>query len=290
MQSISKILVPTDFSDRSLSILPYVRTFSQRYGAEVLLLHVVDPVYGIPETGITPAAIIPVPKWLFKQSSAQVETFGARELKGSPVRRFVYEGDIGTQIAETARAEGVGLVIVPTHGRGIFRRFLLGSVTAKVLHDADCPVLTGTHAQEHAHPNPAAISKIACYVDLTPQNSRVLDVAAGTAQAFGAALAIVHVIPRFNAAVRRALPGDVSDQLKEVVKGEIARINLVSPVENPDVSIEEGEVADAVCRFAKSSNADLLCIGRGSHSGEVERLAATTYAVIRQSPCPVLSV
>ncbi len=37
---------------------------------------------------------------------------------------------------------------MPTHGYGPFRRFILGSVTAKVLHDADCPVWTGVHLEE----------------------------------------------------------------------------------------------------------------------------------------------
>jgi len=41
--------------------------------------------------------------------------------------------------------------MMPTHGLGGFRRFLLGSVTAKVLHDADCPVWTGVHLERAPH-------------------------------------------------------------------------------------------------------------------------------------------
>jgi nucleotide-binding universal stress UspA family protein len=48
-----------------------------------------------------------------------------------------------------ALAENASLIILPTHGYGPFRRFLLGSATAKVLRDADCPVLIGAH-MEHA--------------------------------------------------------------------------------------------------------------------------------------------
>jgi nucleotide-binding universal stress UspA family protein len=36
-------------------------------------------------------------------------------------------------------------VDLPTHGLGAFRRSLIGSITAKVLHDAECPVWTGVH-------------------------------------------------------------------------------------------------------------------------------------------------
>ena len=61
-----------------------------------------------------------------------------------------------------------------THGRGVFRRFLIGSVTAKVLHDVDCPVLTGAHTQQHADGSATGISNIACAMDFSPQSEQIL--------------------------------------------------------------------------------------------------------------------
>ena len=58
---------------------------------------------------------------------------------------------------------------MPTHGYGIFRSMLLGSVTAKVLHDAACPVWTGVHVEE-TPPNSAAFERILCAVDLTDKS------------------------------------------------------------------------------------------------------------------------
>lgn len=287
MQPISPILVPTDFSDRSLGMVPRVKAFSERYDAEVILLHVVDPVYVIPETGISPPAIIPVPRWLFEQKAAQLETFATADLAGLPARRLIYEGDPESQIAATAQSEHVGLVIMPTHGRGIFRRFLIGSVSAKVLHDVDCPVLTGTHAQEHAHTTLAAISNIACAIDLSPESEQILTCAVNLAEVFAATLRIVYVVPRWDPKLRAALSSDLSDQVKEIVKGELAKMRPDPAVQDPEVSIEEGEVTQGVCHFAKCSGADLLIVGRGSHT---ERLRTNTYDIIRQSPCPVLSV
>lgn len=60
--TISRILVPVDFSDRCLGMMPYDRVFSERYDAEVILLHVVDPIYTIPATGISPPVIMPEPR------------------------------------------------------------------------------------------------------------------------------------------------------------------------------------------------------------------------------------
>lgn len=287
MQPISRILVPVDFSDRSLEILPYVKTFARHHNSEIILLHVVDPVYVVPETGISAPAIIPMPQWLFEQKAGQLETFAAAELAGLLVRRLIFEGDPETQIAAAAKSEDVGVVAMPTHGRGLFRRFLIGSVTAKVLHDVACPVLTGTHAQERAHANQTDIKRIACAIDLSSYNDAVISAALSLAASFGAKVGIVHVVPRWAPDQRAALSSDLSDQLKELVRGEIARLDGAPLGAEPDISIEEGGITDGVCRFTRSCDADLLIIGRGSHT---ERLRTNTYAIIRQSPCPVLSI
>jgi nucleotide-binding universal stress UspA family protein len=225
---------------------------------------------------------------VFDERSAQLETFAGPALTGLPVRRFIYEGDPESQIAATAQSEHVGLVIMPTHGRGVFRRFLIGSVTAKVLHDVKCPVLTGAHTQEHAGGNAPGISNIACAIDPSRQSEEILTAALSLAEVFHATLRIVHVVPRWDPNLRADSSSGLSDQLKEIVKNQMAKMRPVSAVDNPEISIEEGEVAHGVAHFAKSSGADLVVIGRGS--GEAERLKTNTYSIVRQSPCPVLSV
>ena len=59
----------------------------------------------------------------------------------------VAEGDPGSRIVEAARASGFDLIMMPSRGRGTFRSALLGSVTAKVLHDAECAVWTAAHTE-----------------------------------------------------------------------------------------------------------------------------------------------
>jgi nucleotide-binding universal stress UspA family protein len=170
---ISRILVPVDLSDRCLNMLPYVRALAQRYAAEVVLLHVVNPIYVIPETGISAPVILSVPESYFTEKARALEGFAVAELRDLPVRRIAYEGDPETQIAAFVQSEDIQLVVMPTHGYGMFRRFLLGSVTAKVLHDVNCPVLTGVHAPAHSSVNDVRISTLVCGVDL---NSHTCDV------------------------------------------------------------------------------------------------------------------
>lgn len=271
-------------------MMPYVKAFSQRYGAEIILLNVVDPVYVIPETGISPAALISLPKWLLEQRAAQLENFAAADLSGLPVRRLSYEGDPESQIVATAQSESVDLVIMATHGHGVFRRFLIGSVAAKVIHDLDCPVLTGTHTQERAYPNPAGLENIVCALDLNPESEQILAWAVYVAEVFAASLRIVYVAPGSDPKLDAGASGKSRDQVREVMTAEIAKIRPASALPNPEIFIEQGEVAQAVCHFAEDRGAELLVVGRASRTEQAERLNTNTYAIIRQSPCPVLSV
>ena len=56
------------------------------------------------------------------------------------------------------------------------------------------------------------------------------------------------------------------------------------------IYIQEGEAQKTVCSFAKGVGADVLVIGRGPQDRMAGRLTTQAYAIIRQSPCPVISV
>jgi nucleotide-binding universal stress UspA family protein len=146
MPTIARILVPVDFSEHSLKVMPFVRRLAEKYGSEVILLHVFNPVYVIPETGISGLIEAPLPGQAFKNSGERLESFASAELAGLTVRRLAYEGEPETQIAATAETEDVQLVIVPAPGHSALRDFLLGSITARILEDVRRPVLTAGHS------------------------------------------------------------------------------------------------------------------------------------------------
>jgi nucleotide-binding universal stress UspA family protein len=58
--------------------------------------------------------------------------------------------------------------------------------------------------------------------------------------------------------------------------------------------VQNGEIAPSICSFAERIGAKILAVGRGrGHAAEGAtggRLVTNTYSIIRQSPCPVLSV
>src|SRR5580765_2508864 len=82
---------------------------------------------------------------------------------------------------------------MPTHGYGPFRSLLLGSVTAKVLHDTECPVWTAPHMEQPLS-GPITGNNVLCAIDATPQSSALIQWATEYAELIGAQLRLVHVV------------------------------------------------------------------------------------------------
>ena len=157
-------------------------------------------------------------------------------------------------------------------------RLILGSTSAKVLHDADCPVWTGVHL-ENARPLEAvACERIVCAVDLGPSSARVLGWARHLAEEYQAELTLVHVSRGSETRDGPSLARQSLERLQEEVGSRAA------------VRVGVGDVPKAVGHLAGELKADLLVIGRKAESGILGRLDMTAYTIIRQSPCPVVSV
>ena len=74
-----------------------------------------------------------------------------------------------------------------------------------------------------------------------------------------------------------------------MARGDVEKLKAEAKINKASIYIQEGDIAKEVCCFARSIGADLLVIGRGPHDAD-GRLRSNAYAIIRQAPCPVLSV
>ncbi|HEY3453817.1 MAG TPA: universal stress protein [Bryobacteraceae bacterium] len=290
MLPISRILFPVDFSDHCHEVLAYVKVFAAKYKSEIILLHVVNPLVAIPDIGILFPTALPLPEWLRSRQAEKLEFFGKEELEGFPVRRLLVEGEPEEQIVATAQAEKAQLVVMPTRGYGRLRRFLIGSTTAKALHDLDCPVLTLSHSKPPREENTHGIATIACAVDVGPHSSDVLAWAARLACDFQSRLSIVHAVPPLDPTLRIVVSSNLEGQMKARLRRDIERIQSTLGMNNSTICIDEGKVAETVCSYANSIAADLLVVGRGAKGSEHGRFGKHAYSIIRESYCPVLSV
>ncbi|MBM3749543.1 MAG: universal stress protein [Acidobacteria bacterium] len=289
MPTLAKILVPVDFSERCLGAARYAKALAARFQSEITLLHVLEPMryeFSTLEFGGTVMNDLLANRT--EQARRQLDAFLTRELAGAQVRRVLADGAPAETIVRYAQSGRADAIAMPTHGYGPFRRFILGSVTAKVLHDADCPVLTGVH-MEQAAAETIAFRTVMCALDLGPQSRRALEWAAGVAAALGARLALLHAVPCVEVRPGECFDREATERLAREVRDKLEELaeNLAPDAE---IIIDGGDPPKVVCRNAERAQADLLVIGRGSAAGIFGRLRTNAYAIIRQSPCPVVSV
>jgi nucleotide-binding universal stress UspA family protein len=223
------------------------------------------------------------------QARKDLDSHMAAELGGLHVTRVLLEGDPARKIVEFAHAEGIDLILMPTHGYGPFRRLVLGSVTAKILHDADCPVMTGIHLEESPPMEAITFRRVLVAIDLGPQSPRALEWAAWLASATGAVLTLIHVTPSLEGRSGEYFDPKWRENLARQAEEEVARVAGQLGAA-PEVLIRNGDAPGVICSAAEKLSADLLVIGRGSAAGVFGRLRTNAYSIIRQSPCPVVSV
>jgi nucleotide-binding universal stress UspA family protein len=289
MGSLSRILLPVDFSERSVAAARYARSMAEYFGSEILLLHVLTPPqYEFGALQIGGSMLEELYRGRAQQAAAELHAFLAAEWAGVTVERAVVEGDPAGKIVEYARRRSVDIIMMPTHGFGPYRRFILGSNTAKVLHDAECPVWTCAHIEQVSGAAALPPRAIVCAVDLGSESSRTLFWAAALALECGARLTLFH------ATAGDADIGDDSEvnwriDVREAAERELLRLRGFVHAE-ADLLIEPGEPAKVICAAAARLQADALVIGRGSAAGLFGRLRTNAYAIIRQAPCPVVSV
>lgn len=288
MPLISKILFPVDFSPSSTAMAEYVRRAAALMGAQVALLHVANlashnafDLYArsIPEIWEEHQGIV----------REQLDAFLTTHFPLADCPRILAAGDPAAEIARTAREGSFDLIIMPTHS-GAFRQMLLGSTTAKVLDAADCPVLTSKHAVTVA-PRPIDHREWLCAVGLSSNSEKILRYAARGASEAGAHLSILHAVQGQDPKLPISLNLEEAVQSAEL-RAAAERINDLQQAAGTHfpARIAVGSVKDALLLAARQSDADALIIGRGQRSGSRGRLRDLTYAVVRDSPFPVLSV
>jgi len=273
MPLIKKILFPVDFSDACGGAARYVEAFASKFGAEIMLLHAVSKE---------------------QQHAAQekLDAFLASELKPFATHRVCAEAehDPSQAIAEAVRSWNPDLVAMPTHGLGFFRRHLLGSVTTKMLHDLRCPVWTSVHAESAPSLERIQCRKILCSVDLAESSRHILEWAASLASEYQANLGIVHATVAADAL---AAGWHLREEFAHYASAQATlRIDaLQNDVgTKADVFIKPGTAKAIVASAAREFDADLLIIGRHGKTGVVEDLFPNATSILREAPCPVISI
>jgi nucleotide-binding universal stress UspA family protein len=286
MLAIKHILFPIDFSERCCGATPFVGAMAQRFGAKITLISVAAPYWYAGDPGVPMVVDMDEVKEQLENRLAKSLT---QEFRDFEVQRVVDIGEPGEAITRFAQTEGVDLIMMPTHGYGPFRSFLLGSVTSKVLHDASCPVWTGAHIEEAPQKEHVACRNVLCAVDGTPKSVPLMEWSAEFARHRGGSLRLVHVIGGVQGWPERQLNREFEETMRKDAKVVIERLQRTVGMDAP-LCVAVGDVAAAVREEARRHGTDLLVIGRGLLNETFGRLRTHSYSIIRQAPCPVISI
>jgi nucleotide-binding universal stress UspA family protein len=289
MPRFDRILFPVDFSERSRAAAPFILSMAQRYKSKVVALHALQPPPPLYAGMNTVYPEVYDFAGLSADLRVELEKFAETELPKVNVTCVVEMGDPAAVITEFAESENISLIAMPTHGYGAFRRALLGSVTAKVLHDAKIPVWTAAHAPEpshRAHPQPR---HILCALDLKPESRHTLEFAIDLAADADASVELLHVAPEGELEPLKS-ESRLRDLLIDAARSKLVKIREDAGATDVEMVLAGGSVADMVRDMAIKKRADLVVIGRGCIQQGMGRLRANSYAIIREAPCPALSV
>lgn len=137
---LRSILVPMDFSPESLKALKYAIPFAEQFGAELILLNVVEP---LPFADLSAFPLALENEQVVSACQAKLETIARHKSlpRGLVSKTLIRQGQSFQEITETARKLKVDLIIISTHGYTGLKHALLGSTAERVVRHAPCPVL-----------------------------------------------------------------------------------------------------------------------------------------------------
>jgi nucleotide-binding universal stress UspA family protein len=156
--TFTKILAATDFSDDSNYALGFAEELARRFGAEITVLHVDQPLAPVMVSELNPGFDFgPMSRLAEEQRSmalAVLEKTSARlRDAGMKARGILKVGAPFLEIIHTAQAENFDLIVLGTHGHTGLAHVLMGSVAERVVRKAPCPVLTVRHPErKFKHP------------------------------------------------------------------------------------------------------------------------------------------
>jgi nucleotide-binding universal stress UspA family protein len=177
-------------------------------------------------------------------------------------------------------------------------RFVLGSVTEKVLRKATCPVLTvPPSVLEPAATAPLLFARILCAVDFSEPSMKALSYALSIAQEADAQLLVLHVLEGLHTEELTAYPDfDLSRFIQRMEADALARLHSAIADEariwcKPVELLETGKVYREILRVARERDVHLIVLGvHGRNPVDLMLLGSTTHHVVRAASCPVLTL
>ena len=317
-----KIMCAIDFSDFSNIILSYGKALASEFDSKLCLCHVVQGTLMV-SSHITPYLdYAGIESQRIEHARDRLEKMA--EEFGIDCEVMISAGNPADEIERTARENNFDMVIAATHGGSGMKRFLIGSVTNRLVKILSCPLMV-LHSRENHLVSQVEdgikLKRILVGCDFSQDSKLAFDYALSLAQEFQAQLYLAHVIrPTEQIELTSAdyiklqegdyigwNRSDYIDLQKKAIdedfqkKGPLLnrlekQLSSMVPEDcrnwcSPVTILLEGQPYKELIDYAEKKEVDMIIIGVHGHSIlEQFLVGSTTDRVISQASCPVLMV
>ncbi len=291
-----RLLFTADFSPYTEKLMGCVEELVNVGMREMVLLHVIEAKreaeYG--------EALNPAYESMLEAAKEKMEALeSGLSKRGYVVKTVIESGDPATRILETARAEKASVIFLGAHGKGLVNRFLLGSVSEKVLKLADRPVMVQQsrivgEGEDYSLENVCAslLSKVLIANDFSEYAEHIKPVLADFTRSVCAPVVLLHVQEG-----RTGTGRDAAVRLgKQEAREEMGKLqeyfaSMEEYCENVDSVVVVGDPATRIMEIVEDVNASMIVMGAFGKRGVLgDLLGSVTERVVRRSEVPVLVI
>ncbi|HET8529197.1 MAG TPA: universal stress protein [Gaiellaceae bacterium] len=262
-----RILVPLDGSALAEAALPPARSFAERLGATLVLLHVLErepprEVHGEPHLATAADATAYVERRAASLREAGVEV--VVDVHERPV------SDVAAAIDQHAHEHDADLIAMCAHGRSNLRDRLLGSIAERILRGGSIPILLRT--VRRADPREFRLHDVIVPLDFDHDVERALDAARAIAPAYGAGVTLLSVAEPSSSPASRLLPASTA-LAREFATEEVRRRlealadGLRPQLEHVRVIASAGRPAAAILDLTRTLPDSLVVLVTDAHGG-----------------------
>ena len=270
---VKNILFATDFSPASETVLPYARALARSYDAQLVIAHVVAP--GV--VAVEPPVVVNMAQ-LAQEQMEQLQT--SEQLDGIRHKEIIVEGPIWESLNRVIEEQEIDLVVVGTHGRTGFGKFILGSVAEEIFRQAPCPVLTVgplVNAEQRRAPE---IKTILFATDFSSDCPGALNQALTLARQHNARVLMLTVTEDDKSSDPEQMINALHDKLAALVAPGTAQIETL---------VEFGKPTDRILAVAEQFKVDIVVLGAHRPAWMTNRFMDIAYRIVCAAPCPVLT-
>jgi len=283
--AVKNVLVATDLSPGCETALNFARAIARRYDSKLFVTNVISP---------SETAWIPPEYWgstqqmIEEAAEKQLRALGSK-LEGLPHELLLEHGAVSDAVSADIDKLGIDLLVLGTHGREGFGRFMMGSIAEEILRRVTCPILTVGPGVTTRAPREAEFKEIIFATNFGPESLAAAAYAISLAQEFQARLTLVNIVAEHLESI----------DPRQVVMDRINRLRELVPTEaelwcQPECVVESGKPDEQILNAAKERNADLIVLGAKPvawPTGPATHVSrATAHTLISHAACPVMTV